>query len=101
MESKIQMILNETYTTKYQKHVACYKLVCVDDKFSKPFKLCLGEDALYNFISGIIEESKYCTDVMEKHFSKELVMTKKDNEDFENSTKCWTVIMITLMVMLK
>ena len=49
----------------------------------------------------MIEESKYCSDVMKKHFNKELVMTKKDNEDFENSTKCWTVIMIILMVMLK
>ena len=32
---------NESYTKKYQKHVACscgYKLVCVYDKFSKPFK---------------------------------------------------------------
>ena len=31
----------ESYTNKYQKHVACsygYKLVCVNDKFSKPFK---------------------------------------------------------------
>ena len=26
---------------------------------------------------------------MKKPFSKELVMTKKDNEDFENSSKCW------------
>ena len=29
------------YTNKYQKHIACsygYKLVCVDDKFSKHFK---------------------------------------------------------------
>ena len=25
---------------------------------------------------------------MKKHFSKELVITKEDNEDFENSTKC-------------
>ena len=24
-----------------------------------------------------------------KHFKKELVMTEEDNEDFENSTKCW------------
>ena len=37
----------------------------------------------------MIEESKYCTDIIEKHFSKELVMTKKDDEGFENSTKCW------------
>ena len=37
----------------------------------------------------MIEESKYCTDIMKKHFSKELVMTKNDNEDFNNSPKCW------------
>ena len=26
---------------------------------------------------------------MKKHFNKELVMTKEDDEDIENSTKCW------------
>ena len=26
---------------------------------------------------------------MKKHFDKELVMTKNDDEDFENSAKCW------------
>ena len=26
---------------------------------------------------------------MKKHFNKKLVMTKEDNEDFKNSTKCW------------
>ena len=49
----------------------------------------LGEDAVYNFIRSMIEESKYCSNVMKKHFNKELVMTKEDNEEFENSTKCW------------
>ena len=85
---------NEPYTKKYQKHVASlvsygYKLVCVDDKFSKPFKSDLGENAVYNCISSLIEGSKYCSDVTKKHFNKELVMTKEDNEDFKNSTKCW------------
>ena len=27
---------------------------------------------------------------MNKYFNQELLMTKKDNEDFENSTKCCT-----------
>ena len=70
---------NESYTNKYQKHFACsygYKLVQVDDKFSKPFKSYLGEDAVYNFINSMIEESKYCCDVMKKHFNKELVMIR-------------------------
>ena len=38
----------ESYANKYQKHVACwygYKLVYIDDKFSKPFKTYLGEDS--------------------------------------------------------
>ena len=37
----------------------------------------------------MIEESKYCSDVMEEDLSKKLVMTKKNNKDFQNSTKCW------------
>ena len=50
-----------SYTNKYQKHITCtysYKLVCVDDKFSKTFKFYLGEDAVLNFINSMIEESK-------------------------------------------
>ena len=31
----------------------------------------------------MIEESKYCTDVMKKPFNKELLMTKEDNENFK------------------
>ena len=57
-------------------------------KFSKSFKPYLSEDAVYNFINSMLGKSKYYRDVMEKHFKKELVMTKKDNEHFENSTKC-------------
>ena len=37
----------------------------------------------------MIEKSKFCTDTMKKHFKKELVMTKKHNEGFKNSTKRW------------
>ena len=74
----------ESYTNKYQKHVACsygYELVCTDDKFRKPFKSYLDDNAVYNFI--------YCSDMMKKHFNKEPVMTQNDSEDFENSTKYW------------
>ena len=37
----------------------------------------------------MIEESKYCSDVMKKHSNKELVMNKEDDEDFEKFTKYW------------
>ena len=82
----------ESYTNSYQKHTACsygYKLVCIDDKFSKLFKTYLGKDAVYNFFNSMIEESKYCSDVKKIYFNKELVMNKEDNDDFRNSTNCW------------
>ena len=39
-ENNEKQNLEESPTNKYQKHIACtywYKLVCVDDKFSKAF----------------------------------------------------------------
>ena len=35
----------------------------------------LSKDVIYNFISCMIEESKYCSEVMKKHFNRELIMT--------------------------
>ena len=76
--------LKESYTNKYKKHIACsygYTLVCVDDNFSKPFKTYLGKDAVYNFVNGMMEECKYSSGGIKKHFTKELVMNKEDNND--------------------
>ena len=36
----------------------------------------------------MIEESKYCSEVVKKNFNKKLVMTKEDNENFKVPTKC-------------
>ena len=63
----------ESYTNKYQKHIACsygYELVYVNDKFKKPFKTYLGKDAVDNFVNSKIEESKYWNKVTKKHFNK-------------------------------
>ena len=37
----------------------------------------------------MIEESKYCSEVIKNNFKKELAMAKEDNENFNNSSKCW------------
>ena len=47
----------------------------------------------------MIEESEYCGDVMKKHFSNELVISKE--EHFENSANVGSVTMIILIVILK
>ena len=51
--------------------------------------------------SSMIEEGKYCTDIMKKHFNKKPIMTKEHDEDFENSSNIGSVLMLMLMVMLK
>ena len=48
---------------KYQNHIPCsftYKLVCVDDEFSKPIVVFRGENAAYEFIEAILKEFEYC-----------------------------------------
>ena len=88
IESKIQIRLILT-NIKNMLLLVMVTIVHVDYEFSKPFKPYLGIDAVYNFINSMFGESKDCSDVMKNYFNKELVMTKKDNEDFENSTKFW------------
>ena len=65
------------------------------------FKTYLDKDAVYNFINNMIEESKYCSDIMKIHFNKELMMTEEDKGKFKNSTKCCIVIMMILIMILK
>ena len=94
----------EFYKNISQKHVACsydYKLVCTDDNFSYPFKSYLGKDAIYNFINSMIKESKYRNEMMNKHFNKELVMAKEDQEDFENCTNYWIFDSVCIEVFVK
>ena len=64
--------------TYIKKHVTCsygYKLVSVDEKFSRPIDSYLGEDSVSNCINieDNIEESKYSSEVLKKHFNKELI----------------------------
>ena len=69
---------SETYTNQYQKHVACsygYKLVCTGNKFSKPMKPYLSEDVFDTELYYYHDQSKLCTDMIKKHFNKNLVMT--------------------------
>ena len=78
-------------TQKYQDHIPCsfaYKLVCVDDKFTKPIVVFRGENAAYEFIKPILKEYEYCKTVMKKHFNKDLIMSEEE-EQFQSSSICW------------
>ena len=46
-------------------------------------KKYIGKDAVYNFVNNMIEESKYCSDVIKK----ELWITKEDNDNLKLNLK--------------
>ena len=72
-----------SFTSKCQDQIPCsfpYKLVCVDDKYSKDVVLCRGKNVVYKFIQSIFNEYSCCRSVMEKHFYKNLVMSVEEEE---------------------
>ena len=78
--------------TKNQDHLPCsfaYKVVCIDNKYSKDIVLYRGKNAVFKFIRSIFKEYDYCKSVKKKHFNKNLVMTAEQNEEFERSNICW------------
>ena len=73
-------IYEGSYIKKYHDHVPCsfsYKLVCIDNKFSKLIVVYRGENAAYEFIKVILEEFKYYKKIMKKHFNKNLIMSEE------------------------
>ena len=81
-----------SYTRKYQDHIPCsfaYKVVCIDDEYSKDLVLYRGKNAVFEFIEMILKEYAYCRKVMKKHFNKNLIMTAQQNKEFERSNICW------------
>ena len=83
---------NASYTEKYQDHILCsfaYKIVCFDDRFSKPVVLYGGKNAVDRFIKAILEEYCHCKNVIKKHFNKYLVMSAEDEERLQSRNKCW------------
>ena len=79
-------------TEAYQHHIACgygYKLVCTyDNAYSKPAQVYRGSNAVYKFIEKMLKEEEYCTEVMSKHFNKEMVITRKEEQKFKKSQFC-------------
>ena len=85
-------IYEGSYTKKYHEHVPCsyaFKVVCIDDRFSKSIVVYRAKNAAYEFIKAILEEYKYCKKVMKEHFNKNLVMAEEEEHLFRESNNCW------------
>ena len=78
-----------SYSKKYQYHISCnfaYKLVCVDDEFTKPIVVFRGENTAYKFIEMILKEYQYCKKVMKNTLIKILSWMKKKKNNFNQVT---------------
>ena len=68
--------------------VLLVKLFLLIIKFTKPIVVYRGENAAYGFMKAILKEYKYCKKIMNKHFNKNLIMSKK-NHLCQESNSCW------------
>ena len=48
-----------------------YKVVCIDDRFTKRIVVYRDENATDEFIKAILKEYKYCRKIMNNHFKSE------------------------------
>ena len=55
---------------------------CYDNKYSKPVQICRGENAVYKFMEKMLEDVKYCKNVIKYKFNKPLKMRKEDESKF-------------------
>ena len=75
-----------------KEHVPCgfgYKVVCIDDRFSKDVVVYRSKDCVSKFISCILDEYEYCRRIRRDHFDKSLIMSAEEEEMFQNACSCW------------
>ena len=83
-----------SFTQKYQRHRPsgfCYKIVCFDERYNqKPvlFRAKSGEkDISAIFVEMLEQDIKRIQEKFE--FSKNMIFTFKDKDDFEKAKICW------------
>ena len=62
-----------SYSKKYQDDVPCsyaYKLIYVDDEFTKPIAVFRDKSAAYKFIEANLKEFEYCKKVKKNTLTK-------------------------------
>ena len=104
VDGDIECSSNSSHTRKDQNHVPCsfaYKVVCVDNRFSKKVILYRGKDAVNKFIKSVLKEYNYCRNVMKKYFCKSLIMSVEEEKRFEQSNIFGFVVNYLRLVIIK
>ena len=66
-----------------------YKVVCIDDKFTKDIVIYRVRDCVNKFIDANLNEYQYCRNVVEDRFNKNLIMSMQEQELFQKTNKYW------------
>ena len=83
---------DSSWNVKKSEYVPCgfgYKVVCVDDRFSKDVVVYRGVDCVKKFIACILDEYEYCKKICKNFFNKSLIMSAKEEEMLKNACSCW------------
>ena len=83
---------DSSLSIKMQSHVPCgfgYKVVCIDDRFTKDVVIYRERDCVNKFIHAILDKYKYCKGVVRDNFNKNLIMSMEEEELFQKANKCW------------
>ena len=83
-----------SFTQKYQRHQPsgfCFKIVCFDERYNKKpvlFRAKSGEEDISAIFVEMLEQD--IKRIQEKFdFSKKMIFTFKDKDDFEKAKICW------------
>src|SRR2546426_4978768 len=84
---------NESYTIKTHEHKTCsygYKVVCYEnDKYSKPYRMFRGKDAIYDFFEALFEEEIEINHYMHEFSNSKMLLTKDDWKRYDQAKCCY------------
>ena len=86
---QVQREETKSYTDGYQLHVPCgfaYKVVCIDDRYTKDTVVYRGPDCVANFLKAVNEEKWRIWKVLNEQ--KPLCMTDENEIEFQTATHC-------------
>ena len=80
-----------SYTTEYQNHMIssyAYKVVCQNDKYTKPIKYYRGENAINDFLNNLLKESDRIENLINTKFNEKMIISKEQQNEFYKSKIC-------------
>ena len=80
-----------SYTTEYQNHLIssyAYRLVCQNDKYTKPIKYYRGENATKDFLNNLLKESDEIENILKNKFNEKMIISKEQQNEFYKSKIC-------------